>query len=264
MIYSKTFGAVAFAAKVRTEILRDIGACSSPFSGFLLLQGLETLSLRAERHSSNALALARWLEQHPKVKWVWYPGLPSHPSYERGQKTLRTGMSGGMISFGVKSDDAKVGSAVVDALKLASHLANVGPYSHSTMTDRCTDDALGDAKTLVIHPATTTHQQLNDEEQKAAGVTPDLIRVRSSCMHKEAMLTECVCRSRLASRTFRTSSRTLRQHSRRFRDQYDYRTYNKRVSVHQMLCSTRDFGRDALTLSCSSFEPFMTGLRSPL
>jgi O-acetylhomoserine/O-acetylserine sulfhydrylase len=128
MVFTKAFGAVAFAAKVRTEILRDVGPAMSPFSAFLFLQGLETLSLRAERHSTNALALARWLEQHPKVKWVSYPGLPSHPSYATGQKLLREGMSGGMLSFGVKTDDPKVGSAVVDALKLASHLANVGTY----------------------------------------------------------------------------------------------------------------------------------------
>jgi O-acetylhomoserine/O-acetylserine sulfhydrylase len=98
----------------------------SPFSSFLLLQGLETLSLRAERHSENALALAKWLEAHPKVKWVSYPGLESHVSFQAGQQLLRKGYSGGMLSFGVKSDDAKIGSKVVDSLKLASHLANVG------------------------------------------------------------------------------------------------------------------------------------------
>lgn len=133
-MFSKTFGAAAFAAKVRIEILRDVGPCLSPFSAFLLLQGLETLSLRGERHSSNALALARWLDQHPQVKWVLYPGLPSHPSYERGQQVLRKGQSGGMLSFGVKTDDPKVGSKFVDSLKLASHLANVGACRFSRLS----------------------------------------------------------------------------------------------------------------------------------
>jgi O-acetylhomoserine/O-acetylserine sulfhydrylase len=128
-VYSKTFGPAAFIAKARIEVLRDVGPCMSPFSSFLLLQGLETLSLRGERHSSNALALARWLEQHPQVKWVLYLGLPSHPSYERGQQVLRKGQSGGMLSFGIKTDDPKVASKFVDSLKLASNLANVGACS---------------------------------------------------------------------------------------------------------------------------------------
>ncbi|EPQ53312.1 O-acetylhomoserine ami [Gloeophyllum trabeum ATCC 11539] len=154
-----TLGAAAFSLKVRVEILRDLGASMNPFAAFLLLQGLETLSLRAQRHSDNALALARYLEQHPKVKWVSYTGLPSHASHELAKKLLRQGAFGGVLSFGVKAD-ADIGSKVVDSLKLASNPANVG-----------------DAKTLVIHPATTTHQQLNAEEQLASGVTPDLIRV---------------------------------------------------------------------------------------
>ena len=148
--------------KLRIEILRDIGACLNPFGAFLLLQGLETLSLRAQRHSDNALALARYLEQHEKVAWVSFLGLESHPSHQLALKTLREGTFCGVLSFGVKGgEDAGVGSKVVDSLKLASNLANVG-----------------DAKTLVIHPATTTHQQLTEEEQFASGVSPDLIRVR--------------------------------------------------------------------------------------
>ncbi|KAI0285710.1 O-acetylhomoserine ami [Russula brevipes] len=158
--FSETFGKLAFAVKLRVEILRDIGATLNPFAAFLLLQGLETLSLRAERHCENALALARYLEQHEKVAWVSYVGLESHPSHQQALKTLRKGMFGGVLSFGVKSSDAGVASKVVDSLRLASHLANVG-----------------DAKTLVIHPATTTHQQLTAEEQIASGVSPDLIRV---------------------------------------------------------------------------------------
>ncbi|EKM51236.1 uncharacterized protein PHACADRAFT_263268 [Phanerochaete carnosa HHB-10118-sp] len=163
-----TFGPVAFAVKARVEVQRDLGATMSPFTAFLLLQGLETLSLRAERHSENALALARFLEQHPKVSWVSYVGLPSHPSHALANRLLREGLYGGVLSFGVQGgrEDARVGSRVVDALRLASNLANVG-----------------DAKTLVIHPATTTHQQLNEEEQAAAGVTSDLIRVSVGIEH---------------------------------------------------------------------------------
>ncbi|CAE6471723.1 unnamed protein product [Rhizoctonia solani] len=157
--FSETFGPVAFAVKLRVEILRDVGASLNPFGSFLLLQGLETLSLRAQRHADNALALAQWLEQHPAISWVSYPGLASHPSHANAKRLLRPNTYGGVLSFGVKGD-ASIGSAVVDKLKLASNLANVG-----------------DAKTLVIHPATTTHQQLTTEEQFASGVTPDLIRV---------------------------------------------------------------------------------------
>jgi len=159
MKYSETFGAIAFAIKVRVEILRDLGPAMNPFAAFLLLQGLETLSLRAQRHSDNALALAQWLEKHPKVSWVSYTGLKSHPSYELAKKLLRPDAYGGVLSFGVKGD-ATAASKTVDSLKLASHLVNVG-----------------DAKTLVVHPATTTHQQLSEQEQLASGVTPDLIRV---------------------------------------------------------------------------------------
>jgi len=158
--FSESFGDLAFAIKLRVEILRDLGPAMNPFGAFLLLQGLETLSLRGERHSSNALALAKWLEQHPKVSWVSYLGLPSHSSHAFASTIInRPNTYGGMLNFGVKGT-ALDGSRLVDNLKLASNLANVG-----------------DAKTLVIHPATTTHQQLNVEEQAASGVTPDLIRV---------------------------------------------------------------------------------------
>jgi len=159
MKYSETFGAIAFAIKVRTEILRDLGPCLNPFAAFLLLQGLETLSLRGQRHSDNALALAQWLDKHTKVSWVSYLGLQSHPSHHLAHTLLRPNAYGGVLSFGVKGD-ATAASKAVDNLKLASHLANVG-----------------DSKTLVIHPATTTHQQLSEQEQLASGVTPDLIRV---------------------------------------------------------------------------------------
>lgn len=160
MRWSERFGRIAFAAEARVEVQRDVGACLSPFAAFLLLQGLETLSLRAERHCANALALARFLESHPKVSWVSYVGLKNHLSHELAKRLLREGMYGGVLSFGVRGGREE-GARVVDSLRLASNLANVG-----------------DAKTLVIHPATTTHQQLTAEEQLSAAVTPDLIRVR--------------------------------------------------------------------------------------
>ncbi|KAI5121542.1 hypothetical protein M0805_002601 [Coniferiporia weirii] len=159
MIFASTFGASAFAVKLRVEIMRDLGATLSPFTAFLLLQGLETLSLRAQRHNDNALALARFLEAHPRVAWVQYPGLPSHEYYAEAKRLLRPNACGGVLSFGVRGG-ATESRAVCDALRLASNLANVG-----------------DSKTLVIHSATTTHQQLTDAEQISAGVTPDLIRV---------------------------------------------------------------------------------------
>ncbi|KAK0218739.1 Cys/Met metabolism PLP-dependent enzyme-domain-containing protein [Armillaria fumosa] len=159
LVFWDTFGPVSFAVKVRTELLRDIGPALNPFGAFLILQGLETLSLRGQRHSENALTLAEWLEKQPQVTWVSYLGLESHESHTLAKQLLRPDTFGGMLSFGVKGG-AVAGSTLVDNLRLASQLANVG-----------------DAKTLVIHPATTTHAQLNEEEQKDSGVTPDLIRV---------------------------------------------------------------------------------------
>lgn len=130
MQYAQQFGNLAFAVKVRIEVLRDMGACLSPLAAFLLLQGLETLSLRGERHSDNALALARYLQAHPKVEWVSYLGLESHPYHQAGTKVLRKGYYGGMLAFGIKDKDPKVASRVVDSLRLASNLANVGTYPH--------------------------------------------------------------------------------------------------------------------------------------
>ncbi|KAF8426652.1 homocysteine synthase [Tirmania nivea] len=160
----ETFGPITFAIRVRVEILRDLGSTLNPFGAFQLLQGLETLSLRVERHASNALALARWLEAHPQVSWVSYPGLENHPSHALAKKYLRRGF-GGVLSFGVEGGE-EAGVTVVDNLKLVSNLANVG-----------------DAKTLAIHPASTTHEQLTAEEQLAAGVTRDLIRVSVGIEH---------------------------------------------------------------------------------
>ena len=149
---------IAFAIRARVEGLRDFGASQSPFNSFLLLQGLETLSLRVQRHVENALALAEWLEQHPSVEFVQYPGLKSSPYNELAKKYLTNGF-GGVLNFGVKGTKENA-SKFIDSLKLVSHLANVG-----------------DAKSLAIHPASTTHEQLNEAEQKAAGVEPNQVRI---------------------------------------------------------------------------------------
>lgn len=151
-------GNVAFIFKVRLQLLRDTGAAISPFNSFLLLQGLETLHLRIQRHSENASKVAEYLSGHPKVSWVNYPGLPDHPSHELASRYLKGGY-GALMGFGVKGG-AEAGKSFIDQLKLFSHLANIG-----------------DSKSLVIHPATTTHQQLTPEEQIATGVTPDYIRL---------------------------------------------------------------------------------------
>ena len=159
------FGNIAFIIRARVEGLRDLGPALSPFNAFLFLQGLETLSLRIERHNSNALKLAQWLEKNPLVDWVWYPGLESHPYHESAKKYLRKGFFGSILSFGIKGG-AEAGKAFIDNVKLSSLLANVG-----------------DAKTLVIHPASTTHQQLAENEQKEAGVLPEQVRVSVGIEH---------------------------------------------------------------------------------
>ncbi|MGQ9523784.1 MAG: homocysteine synthase [Armatimonadota bacterium] len=156
--YAEAFGEMAYIIKARVQLLRDLGPCMSPFNAFLFLQGLETLSLRMQRHSENALAVARWLKEHPKVNWVNYPALEDSPSYELCKKYFPNG-AGAIIGFGIKGG-LKAGRRFVDSLKLFSHLANIG-----------------DAKSLVIQPAATTHQQLTPEEQLATGVTPDFIRL---------------------------------------------------------------------------------------
>jgi OAH/OAS sulfhydrylase len=164
------FGNIAFAIRARVEGLRDIGASISPFNSFLLLQGLETLSLRVERHNENALKLAQWLEKHPLVEWVAYPGLSSHPYHSKAKKYLKNGLFGSILVFGIKGG-AEAGKEFINNVKLSSLLANVG-----------------DAKTLVIHPASTTHEQLNQEEQLLSGVTPDLIRVSVGIEHIEDII----------------------------------------------------------------------------
>jgi O-acetylhomoserine (thiol)-lyase len=165
------FGNIAFAIRARVEGLRDLGAALSPFNAFLFLMGLETLSLRVQRHTDNALAVARWLEQHPKVSWVSYPGLESHPYHANAKKYLRNGF-GGVLSFGI-AGGFEAGKRFIDHTVLASHLANVG-----------------DAKTLVIHPSSTTHQQLSPDEQISSGVTPDLIRVSVGIEHIDDIIAD--------------------------------------------------------------------------
>ena len=158
LVYHQALGRLAYIIKIRVTLLRDLGPCLSPFNSFLLLQGLETLHVRMPRHCENALLLARYLEKHPQVAWVNYPGLPSHPDYERALRYLPDGQ-GAILGFGIKGG-IKAGTNFIDKVQLASHLANIG-----------------DAKTLVIHPASTTHQQLSPEQQMTAGVSPDFIRV---------------------------------------------------------------------------------------
>jgi O-acetylhomoserine (thiol)-lyase len=159
------FGNIAFIIRARVEGLRDLGPCVSPFNSFLFLQGLETLSLRVERHNQNAFAVAQWLEKHPSVAWVSYPGLPNHPYHANAKKYLRPGMFGSIIVFGIKGG-IDAGRSFINNVKLASLLANVG-----------------DAKTLVIHPPSTTHQQLSAEEQRQSGVVPEMIRISVGIEH---------------------------------------------------------------------------------
>ncbi|MCK9403823.1 MAG: O-acetylhomoserine aminocarboxypropyltransferase/cysteine synthase [Chitinophagaceae bacterium] len=157
---------IAFAIRARVEGLRDFGASQSPFNAFLLLQGLETLSLRVQRHVDNALALAQWLEKHPKVDFVQYPGLSNSPYHGLAKKYLQNGF-GGVLNFGIKGPKENA-SKFIDSLKLVSHLANVG-----------------DAKTLAIHPASTTHEQLSAEEQIKSGVQPNQVRISVGIEHIE-------------------------------------------------------------------------------
>jgi O-acetylhomoserine (thiol)-lyase len=162
---------VAFAIKARVESLRDFGQALSPFNSFLLLQGLETLSLRTERHSDNALKLAHYLNEHPKVDYVNYPGLESSPYHENAKKYLRRGF-GAVLSFKLKGT-LEEADQLVDSLQLIIHTANVG-----------------DAKTLIIHPASTTHQQLDEEEQKASGVFPGLLRISVGIEHIDDIIND--------------------------------------------------------------------------
>lgn len=156
--YKEAFGKAAFIVKARVQFIRDTGACISPFNSFLLSLGLETLPLRMKKHCDNALEIAKYLEKHPKVSWVSYPGLESHGSHELAKKYLKSGY-GALIGFGIKGG-ARECKKFIEGLEIFSHLANIG-----------------DAKSLVIHPASTTHEQLSKEEQLACGVTEDFIRL---------------------------------------------------------------------------------------
>jgi OAH/OAS sulfhydrylase len=171
MKFHETFGELAFIVKARVEGLRDIGPAISPFNSFLLLQGLETLSLRVQRHADNTLGLARWLAAHPSVAWVNYPGLEHHPTHDLAAKYLHNGF-GCVLSFGIRGGYEKAVS-FIDSVRLASHLANVG-----------------DVRTLVIHPASTTHQQLNEAEQESAGVSADMIRVSTGIEHIDDIIAD--------------------------------------------------------------------------
>ena len=151
-------GNIAYITKARVQLLRDLGAALSPFNAFLFIQGLETLTLRVQKHSENAFEVAKFLKNHPDVEWVNYPGLEDDPSYELASKYLNGGY-GALVGFGIKGG-LEAGKRFIESLDLLSHLANIG-----------------DAKSLVIHPASTTHQQLNAEERIQTGVTDDFIRV---------------------------------------------------------------------------------------
>ena len=169
--YAESFKELAYIVKLRVTLLRDTGGCMSPFNAFLFLQGLETIHLRVPRHCENALALAKWLEKHPKVAWVNYPGLKSHPDYKMAQKYLPKGQ-GAILGFGIKGGK-NAAVKFIESVQLASHLANVL-----------------DSKTLVIHPASTTHQQLSVAEQLAAGVTEDYIRVSVGTEHIDDIIAD--------------------------------------------------------------------------
>jgi O-acetylhomoserine (thiol)-lyase len=158
VVYADDFGPAAFISKARAGILRDFGACQQPIASWWFLQGLETLSLRMDCHTKNALRVAEFLESHSKVKWVTYSGLPNHPDHEKAKKYLPKG-AGAMMGFGVKGG-REAGARFIDNLQLFSHVAN-----------------LGDVKSMAIHPASTTHSQLTEAEQLAAGVSPDFIRL---------------------------------------------------------------------------------------
>jgi O-acetylhomoserine (thiol)-lyase len=169
--YVEALGPLAYIMKARVQLLRDLGPALSPFNSFLFIQGLETLPLRMERHSTNALSVAKFLKEHPKVAWVNYPGLPDHPSHKLAVKYHHGGF-GAIIGFGIKGGK-EAGRRLIDNLKLFSLLANVG-----------------DAKSLVIHPASTTHQQLTVEEQLASGVTDDFVRLSIGLEHIDDIIAD--------------------------------------------------------------------------
>jgi O-acetylhomoserine (thiol)-lyase len=171
VVWSDALGPAAYIGRVRTVLLRNTGAALSPFNAFLFLQGIETLPLRIERHNANALAIARWLDEHEAVSWVAYPGLAEDPYHEVADRTLLGGY-GALVTFGVEGG-LDAGRAFIEALELFSHLANIG-----------------DAKSLAIHNASTTHSQLSEEELAAAGVAPDAVRLSVGIEHIDDLLAD--------------------------------------------------------------------------
>src|SRR6056297_414051 len=171
LVYHEALGNLAYILKMRLTLLRDMGPCISPFNSFQIIQGLETLHVRMPRHCENALKLASWLNNHPQVSQVSYPGLANHPDYDRAQKYLPKGQ-GAILTFEIKAG-LEAGKHFINKVKLASHLANIG-----------------DAKTLVIHPASTTHSQLTAEQQSSAGVAPGMIRVSAGMEHIDDLIAD--------------------------------------------------------------------------
>jgi O-acetylhomoserine (thiol)-lyase len=172
VVYTEAFGAAAFIGRARTGPLRNTGAALSPLNAFLLLQGIETLPLRMERHCENALKVANHLQNHPKVAWVSYAGLSTHPDHAVAQKILKQGKASGILTFGIKGG-AEAGATFIDALKLIIRLVNIG-----------------DARSLACHPASTTHRQLTDEGLAKAGVTQDMIRLSVGIEHIDDILAD--------------------------------------------------------------------------
>ncbi len=172
VVYTEAFGAAAFIGRCRVVPLRNMGAALAPFNAFLILQGIETLALRMDRHGENTLAVAKYLKAHPQVSWVNYGGLPDSPDYPLVQKYMHNGNASGILSFGIKGG-REAGAKFIDALKLVVRLVNIG-----------------DAKSLACHPATTTHRQLNDEELKSAGVSADMVRLSIGIEHIDDILAD--------------------------------------------------------------------------
>ncbi|MCT6868048.1 MAG: PLP-dependent transferase, partial [Gilliamella apicola] len=170
--YTETFGTAAYIARCRVIPLRNMGAALSPFNTFLLLQGLETLSLRVERHCQNTLKVAQYLEAHPQVSWVNYAGLSNHPEHQLAIKQMDNGLPAGILSFGIKGGK-QAGAKFIDALKLIIRLVNIG-----------------DTRSLACHPATTTHRQLNNEELQKAGVSQEMIRLSIGIEHIDDIIAD--------------------------------------------------------------------------
>ncbi len=187
LVYTESFGNLAFIIKLRVQLLRDLGPALSPWNAFQFLQGLETLPLRIQRHSENALAIANWLQKDTRVTWVSYPGLETHPEHTNAREYLKGGF-GGVLTFGVKGG-AAAAKALIDRVKLFSLLANVG-----------------DAKSLIIHPASTTHEQLTPEQQRATGTTPELVRLSVGLEHVQDLIADLD--QALGDGTATTSTRT--------------------------------------------------------